>query len=80
MISGNPDDLTPTERSCERAQAKEAREVANKCGGCFCCLKRDRSTEAFGLAECGLKPQARFKKHGCTFHPDYSRLYPGRHE
>jgi|GEM_PF-3922189 len=78
----DPDFLTGPERAAARSQAIAGRDVANKCGGCFCCHSRNKFTESvqWGLAECGLKPPAKFKKHRCTFQPDYKRLYPGKHE
>ena len=78
----DPDHLTGPERAAARAQAKPLLDRVNACGGCFCCTKRNTTTESlqFGLAECGLHPPAQFKKQRCEFTPDFDRLYPGRAE
>lgn len=78
----DPDFLTAPERFCERDAGKKVLEKVKKCGGCFCCKNRNKHTESIGLglAECGLKPPAQFKKIRCDFKPEYSRLYPGKHE
>ncbi len=71
----DPEDLTGPERAAARAQGKRAREQVNACGGCACCLHRDRATEGWNRALCGLKPPATFKDKDCTFAPDYDVIY-----
>ena len=45
------------------------------CGGCYCCLRRDQRSEGWGRATCGKVIPAVFLKDGCTFEPDYDRIY-----
>lgn len=69
----DPDHLTSPERAAAREQAKVVREKVIECGGCACCLNRDRNTEGWGRALCGLQPAQVFPK--CDFDPDPDRIY-----
>lgn len=81
MRSLDPEDLTGPERATERERAKRVREQVNAMGGCFCCLNRDRDSEGWGRANCGLPKPAVFKGVNCEFKPDNDRLYcPGNIE
>jgi hypothetical protein len=71
----DPDDLTGPERAAARAQARPVRDQVNASGGCFCCLNRDRDSEGWGRANCGLAPPAKFKGPTCAFRPDNDRIY-----
>lgn len=80
----DPEKLTDPEWRAARAQAEArlpavvAKVVA--CGGCYCCTNRDRRTEGWDLALCGLKPAAEFRKRGCRFDPDMARIAPLLHQ
>lgn len=76
----DPDFLTGPERAAARAQAKPMVKEAKAHGGCWGCLNRDRDTEGWGRALCGLKPPARFQSKQCVFKPDYERLTSDAHE
>lgn len=67
--------LSRPERAAMRRQGRELVQRVKACGGCFCCTRRDRETEAWGRALCGKPKPARFMKHGCDFDPEFSRIY-----
>lgn len=67
--------MTRPERAAQRQQGRVLVQKVKACGGCFCCTRRDRSTEAWGRALCGKLMPARFLKAGCEFDPEYSRIY-----
>lgn len=67
--------MTRPERSTQRRQGRVLVAKVKACGGCFCCTRRDRSSEAWGRALCGKTSPARFLKAGCDFDPEYSRIY-----
>ena len=70
--------LTPPEDRTERDNGWKVVDRVKACGGCACCLNRDRETEGWGAAVCGLVPSLAFpaccgKTPG--FRPDYDRIY-----
>lgn len=70
----SPDALTRPERSAEVRGARKVLEQVKE-RGCFCCLRRDRATEGWDMALCGLSPPANFMGPTCKFDPDWDRLY-----
>lgn len=67
--------LSRPERATQRRQGKALVARVKACGGCFCCRRRDKDSEAWGRALCGKPTPARFLKAGCDFDPEYSRIY-----
>ena len=67
--------MTRPERAALRQQGRALVQKVKACGGCFCCARRDRSSEAWGRALCGKPTPARFLKVGCDFIPEYGRIY-----
>lgn len=71
----DPEALSRPERFVLVGQGREAIDRVKACGGCFCCTRRDPKSEGWGRARCGKAKPAEFLKEGCTFDPDYDRIY-----
>lgn len=68
------DALTRPERAVEVRDARKVLKIVQQ-HQCFCCLRRDRDTEGWGKAACGLPRPALFNGPGCQFDPDWDRIY-----
>jgi hypothetical protein len=75
----DPEKLTAPELRTARLEARRLLKQVEACGGCFCCSRRDRASEGWERANCGLNPPAIFKGARCTFDPDLARLAPFPH-
>lgn len=67
--------LTRPEHATNKSQGMETVNRIKACGGCFCCHRRNRATEGWGRANCGMVKPAEFLKPGCQFDPDFDRIY-----
>lgn len=67
--------LSRPENHVHRSQGMSLVDKVKACGGCYCCTRRDQKTEGWGRAVCGKVIPAQFLKPGCTFEPDYDRIY-----
>lgn len=67
--------LSRPENAVQVRDGRRALDKVKACGGCFCCKRRDARTEGWGRATCGKVIPAQFMKEGCTFDPDYDRIY-----
>ena len=77
MSAGDPTPLTPPENAAERGAGWKAVDKVKACGGCYCCHNRDKASEGWGTALCGLKPAQEFPKcvQAGKFSADHSRIY-----
>lgn len=71
----DPEQLSRPENHVHRGQGMSLVDKVKACGGCYCCTRRDPKTEGWGRALCGKIIPAKFLQAGCTFEPDYDRLY-----
>ncbi len=72
----DPLELSRPERHVYGGQRRSMVDKVKAAGGCWFCLRRDQSSEAFGRALCGKVKPAKFLHAGCEFNPDQDRLHP----